>query len=275
MVSSITQAFHLELIKLPTQVKQMSLSRFQEEFGDSLAAVARGAINGGTLGPPLSNRTNNIPIAKTTTNPYGTVSKSTKSTSKVFETPSSNKTNGGTQLLSTAMRQPREGEKIVSANGSPLGDFQTVVKAPKPAGRWNMSSNDSPFLPYNVIPMQLIILQESILNEIINNGWAGIITYSFDSHTPCYLTYLLDATFYVLYRCRIDHTPNSGCVGTIGIRYASHTLSQQTPLITFPRILFSSSLLYTVCVWFVITSAIHHQAMYWTWMLLTFLHYQR
>jgi len=55
----------------------------------------------------------------------------------VFATPAGGKVGGGTKLLpptGTAMRQPREGEKILSANGSPLGDFQTVVKAPKSTG---------------------------------------------------------------------------------------------------------------------------------------------
>ena len=32
------------------------------------------------------------------------------------------------------MRNPREGEKILSVNGSPLGDFKTVIKAPKQVG---------------------------------------------------------------------------------------------------------------------------------------------
>ena len=44
MAISLQQAFHLELIKLPSQVKNMSLRRFRDEFGDSLEAVTRGAV---------------------------------------------------------------------------------------------------------------------------------------------------------------------------------------------------------------------------------------
>lgn len=154
MVTSIQQAFHLELIKLPNQVKQMPLSRFKEEFGDSLEAVTRGAM-GGVVGGPLSNRTN-VPTSgasskasgTSATNPFATASKTTKAQSKVFETPAGSKNgNGSAQLISTAMRHPREGEKIVSANGSPLGDFKTVVKAPKPNGSLIVPPTPSVLVP--------------------------------------------------------------------------------------------------------------------------------
>ena len=124
MVTSLQQAFHLELIKLPTQVKQMPLSRFQEEYGDSLEAVTRGAL------ASRAAKAQSVAAAASS-------SSRTAGSKSVFETPSSLRTNGGTKLLAptgTAMRHPREGEKIVSANGSPLGDFQTVVKAPKATG---------------------------------------------------------------------------------------------------------------------------------------------
>jgi len=144
MVTSIQQAFHLELIKLPTQVKQMPLSRFQEEYGDSLEAVTRGLlVNRPYAGkaPTSSSSSSSTSLSSSSAHPVGTASKPTRAAATaakgVFATPAGGKVGGGTKLLpptGTAMRQPREGEKILSANGSPLGDFQTVVKAPKSTG---------------------------------------------------------------------------------------------------------------------------------------------
>jgi hypothetical protein len=116
MVTSIQQAFHLELIKLPNQVKQMSLARFQEEFGDSLEAVTRGAIGGNAVKSGLA------PAPKTIA---GSAMKSSRSSTRIFQTPSA------AMRSNVAMRNPREGEKILSENGSPLGEFNTLVKAPK------------------------------------------------------------------------------------------------------------------------------------------------
>jgi hypothetical protein len=105
MATSIQQSFHLELIKLPSQVKGMTLKRFKEEYGDSLEAVTRGAM-GGQAG-------------------FSTVTKPSNPSASVFQTPSSNRTAG------LQARHPREGEQILSKNGSPLGEFSTVVKAAK------------------------------------------------------------------------------------------------------------------------------------------------
>ena len=111
MITSIQQAFHLELIKLPNQVKQMSVKAFREEYGgDILSATRVGNIqqkgNGGTAANVLQN--------------------SNKFNQKVLQTPSvANKKKGN-----ITMRNPREGEVILSANGSPLGEFTTVKKAP-------------------------------------------------------------------------------------------------------------------------------------------------
>jgi hypothetical protein len=105
MATSIQQAFRLELIKLPGQVKGMTLKRFKEEYGDSLEAVTRGAM-GGQAG-------------------FSTITKPSNPNSSVFQTPSSNRAAGA------QARHPREGEQILSKNGSPLGEFNTVVKAPK------------------------------------------------------------------------------------------------------------------------------------------------
>lgn len=112
MATSIQQSFHLELIKLPSQVKSMTLKRFKEEYGDSLEAVTRGTM-GGQSGLSLPPTTATKP-----SNP------NLITNSSVFQTPSSRSTR-------SAMRNPKEGEQILSQNGSPLGEFNTVVKAPK------------------------------------------------------------------------------------------------------------------------------------------------
>eukprot|EP01038_Epipyxis_sp_PR26KG_P004665 gene4665-6553_t len=115
MITSIQQAFHLELIKLPNQVKTMSMKRFKEEFGDSLEAVTRVAINGNTI------KNNDFH----------------KNTSRLLQTPSQKFGNNSNQIslqtpaASTQVRFPKEGEVILSANGSPLGQFNTVKKIPK------------------------------------------------------------------------------------------------------------------------------------------------
>ena len=124
MTISIQQAFHLELIKLPTQVKNMSLARFKEEFGESLEAVTRSAIGGLVA---------KAKIAQPTPSSFGSAVKSSRPNAKPFQTPSAGQKNGSRGNTAAAMRNPKEGEKIVSINGSPLGDFRTVVKAPKNA----------------------------------------------------------------------------------------------------------------------------------------------
>lgn len=105
MVTSIQQMFHLELIKIPNHVKQMSLQRFRDEFGDSLDAANRASVNQSNI---------------------GTTIKSSKNENLILQTPSS-KFN-----VSATARHPREGEVILSKNGSPLGEFTTCVKAPRP-----------------------------------------------------------------------------------------------------------------------------------------------
>jgi hypothetical protein len=124
MATSVQQAFHIELIKLPNQVKQMTLRRFREEYGDSLEAVTRGAIGG------KSNQT-----VSTAKKPLGN--------STVFQTPSGSK---GLNMT-TPSRNPREGEVILSKNGSPLGHFSTVVKAPRDDDKGLLPQTPGIFVP--------------------------------------------------------------------------------------------------------------------------------
>eukprot|EP01039_Chlorochromonas_danica_P010477 gene10477-11607_t len=100
MITSMQQDFYMELIKLPTQVKQMSIKRFKEEFGYSLEAITRGVMAG-------NNEQNSL-------------------IEKGLVTPAGKKVNYA------HARNPREGELIVSVNGSPLGSFSTVKKPPRP-----------------------------------------------------------------------------------------------------------------------------------------------
>lgn len=101
MITSMQQDFYMELIKLPTQVKQMSIKRFKEEFGFSLEAITRGVMAG--------NEQQQSSLIE-----------------KGLVTPAGKKVNY------SHARNPREGELIVSVNGSPLGSFSTVKKPPRP-----------------------------------------------------------------------------------------------------------------------------------------------
>lgn len=121
MCLSLQQAFSFELIKLPTSVKQMSLAKFREEFGDSLDAVTRETMGGGGVGGASKL---SIAGAARPYSSFQSVSKDGLMKTKAFQTPSEN----GSR---PAARNPREGESIMSANGSPLGEFSTVVKAPR------------------------------------------------------------------------------------------------------------------------------------------------
>ena len=109
LITSMEQAFHLEMIKLPSNVKKMSMKQFREEFNFNLDEVTRKMMLG-------------TAVPKPTSVPRG-----------VFETPAANRRGPLTvmQTPMTAARQPREGEVILSSNGSPLGEFSTVKKAPR------------------------------------------------------------------------------------------------------------------------------------------------
>lgn len=122
LCTSVQQAFHLELIKLPTQVKQMSIKRFKEEYGYSLEAVTKGAIVRGT-----SEKSENTSHAG-----------SHRISQRFYQTPAAK--HGGASI----MRAPREGEQLMSKNGSPLGEFSTVKKAGGKASIFQ-SSTDTVF----------------------------------------------------------------------------------------------------------------------------------
>ena len=111
--SSIRQSFKLELIKLPKDVKKMSLTRFREEFGDNIGNVINSTVG--------SNREKGRTRGSKSTGIGGSRSGS-------FQTPSG-KNRPVAQTPGTMARQPKAGELILSENGSPLGEFTaTVVK---------------------------------------------------------------------------------------------------------------------------------------------------
>ena len=113
MITSLQHEFQCELFKLPKQVKEMSLQRFREEFGESIEAVTRN-----TLASSLKtgeNRNFNIPESAASRAPANSV----------FQTPANSRK---VNPPGTIARLPRDGEQILSANGSPLGEFSTVKK---------------------------------------------------------------------------------------------------------------------------------------------------
>lgn len=126
-ITSMQQAFHFELIKLPNNVKQMTMKQFREEFNFSADAVTRSVFQ--------------VPH----------IMKDGKATNySAFETPSrKGPMNSVLQTPSTAMRNPREGEVILSTNGSPLGEFSTVKKAPRADKGLIIPPTPGVFLPLN------------------------------------------------------------------------------------------------------------------------------
>ncbi len=135
MITSMQQMFHLELIRLPTQVKQMSMKRFKEEFVCSVEAVTRGAIAGTASGftkPPSDSKIDR-----------------TVARNSIYQTPMHSHL-GKKPLLpmqTPSMRNPKEGETILSVNGSPLGQFTTVKKAPKPINSTIVPPTPGVFVP--------------------------------------------------------------------------------------------------------------------------------
>lgn len=136
MSTSIKQSFHLELIKLPSSVKNMSLARFKEEYGDSLEAVTRGVMSSLSNKNTLKNSTTTSKNNSNRNNVYSTATKNkSNAPAGIFETPSQKQSNNSLFVSETpSSRQPKEGEIILSSNGSPLGEFQTVIKQPRIGG---------------------------------------------------------------------------------------------------------------------------------------------
>jgi hypothetical protein len=123
IIMQLQQQFQIELIKIPTQIKKMSLSKFRQQYGDSLDLIPK-ANNANSSGdnkirPPLlqSNSFNQNIINHNHNN--------------VMETPFAKPFQTKSTLLGTAIRAPKEGEFILSANGSPLGGFTTAQKLPR------------------------------------------------------------------------------------------------------------------------------------------------
>ena len=133
--TSIKQAFQIELIKLPSQVKKMSLRQFQQEFGESLEAVTLAAIEG--INSSKSIKKNSLLM---------TATKASRNENTVFQTPSRSH---GVSVAATpgTSRKAKENEMLYSANGSPLGEFSTVVKAPRPIGQSIVPPTPGVFVP--------------------------------------------------------------------------------------------------------------------------------
>lgn len=141
-ILQLRNQFQLELMKLPKSVKKMSLKKFRDEFGENFslipgdgqaipstisntASAAEASKSRLPFAPvPSFNSSSNVPSSSIPA-PM-TAQKPSNPTSSVFETPMLARGN-------ITIRAPKEGEKILSENGSPLGEFATAVKAPRPA----------------------------------------------------------------------------------------------------------------------------------------------
>ena len=115
MCTSIKQKFQVDLIKLPKDVKKMSLARFKQEFGDDIGNVIKS-----TLGSNSSSECGRTQVGKS-------------GASGNFQTPSGKSRPPALMSLETpgtSLRRPKAGEVILSENGSPLGEYEdTVVKS--------------------------------------------------------------------------------------------------------------------------------------------------
>ena len=144
IILQMQQLFQIELLKLPTQIKKMSLTEFKKQYGDSSDLILKPpkpASFDGKFRQPHS-------IAPSNSN---------NNQSKVFQTPMMSKENDPRFI-----RAPKEGEKIISTNGSPLGEFTTAQKAMK-------NSNDTiiPQTPGVFVPLKSgAILDLSNLNNV-------------------------------------------------------------------------------------------------------------
>ena len=121
IIMQLQQQFQIELIKIPTQIKKMPLSKFREQSGDSLDLIPKPNSNSGGDGkmrPPLFQSNLN----------HQNISNNNSNSSSVMETPFAKPFQAKTTILGTAIRAPKEGEFILSANGSPLGGFITAQK---------------------------------------------------------------------------------------------------------------------------------------------------
>ena len=147
MCTSIKQAFHLELIKLPNQVKSMSLARFRSEFGESLEAVTRGAIKGSVSSSrENSNTGNRLQSASSSSSSKGSMGGGhckTSSGSAAYSTPSGAKGRVA-QTPGTAARRPRQGEALLSANGSPLGAYDVAAAGTAIKSKTGQGSTQTP-----------------------------------------------------------------------------------------------------------------------------------
>lgn len=133
-ILQLRNQFQLELLKLPTSVKKMSLKQFREQYGENFSLIpgdgraATATETGKSRMPfapvPTFNSSSNI--APSSTPAPMTAQKPINPAHSVFETPMLPRGN-------ITIRAPKEGEKILSENGSPLGEFATAVKAPRPA----------------------------------------------------------------------------------------------------------------------------------------------
>lgn len=170
IIMQLQQQFQIELIKIPTQIKKMSISKFREQYGESLDLAPKNNPNSGGDGkmrPPLGLSSNHQNMANN--------NNSNSNSSNVMETPFAKPFNNSNKLgvnqgpLGTAMRAPREGEFILSANGSPLGGFTTAQKLPNNKPN---NLNMPPQTPGVFVPLktgEIIDIENTDMNALDKN----------------------------------------------------------------------------------------------------------
>jgi hypothetical protein len=117
------QQFQIDLLTIPTDIKKMTMAKFLERFSDANINTSQPT----KFRQPLSLQPN-------TTRPLD-------HNFKIFQTP-----HGFRENISST-RQPKEGEIILSTNGSPLGEFTTVQKAPKNPAETIIPQTPGVFVP--------------------------------------------------------------------------------------------------------------------------------
>ena len=122
IIMQLQQQFQIELIKIPTQIKKMPLSKFRDQYGDSLDLMPKQNSNSGGDGKMRP------PLFQSNLNHQNINNNNNSKNANVMETPFAKPFQTKTTLLGTAIRAPKEGEFILSANGSPLGGFITAQK---------------------------------------------------------------------------------------------------------------------------------------------------
>lgn len=117
LAKSTKTKLNVEICKLPREVREMPLQRFQQEFGEDVQAAGKASLKaniqkmGGGRGTRSQTR--------------GSVAGAPITNNHAMQTPASSKVNpAALQTPMSTARAPKSGEVILSSNGSPLGEYR-------------------------------------------------------------------------------------------------------------------------------------------------------